>query len=221
MKKITFVIIFISLYTFATPPKDNYLSNFDLIWNKIPHSWTEGAFTGNGKVGTMIWGNSSNSLRFDIGNSELYNGKSRAPIGKLVLSFNDDIIEFDMKLHLQNALVVADLKTVNGSASIETFTSRTSDLQRIKYDVSGKETLKFNFELLPPLGSDVLWKPVKQEMKELKSPDFTHSLVYEKVKNHPQALLLKPVLEGKEGSVFYKQVFINKNTGYVLLWTDN
>jgi hypothetical protein len=221
MKKLTFVLIFISIYVSATTPKDNYLSNFDLVWNRLPLNWTEGAFTGNGKVGTMIWGNSSKSLRFDIGNTELYNGKSRAPIGKLVLKLNDDILEFDMKLHLQNALVVANLKTVNGSAYIKTFTERTTDLQRIKYSVKGKESIKFDFELLPPLRSDVLWKSVKKEIGKLESPDFTNPLVVEKVKNHPQALKLKPILEGKEGSVFYKQVFINKNTGYVLLWTDN
>jgi len=109
--------------------------------------------------------NSSNSLRFDVGNTEVYNKRSRAPIGKLVLNFKDDISDFDMRLHIQNALAVTNLKTSKGSVSFETFTERESDLQRIKYSVTGKETINFSFVLLPPLGSDALWKTVKNEIK--------------------------------------------------------
>ena len=203
-----------------TAPDDNYLSNFDLIWNKLPEKWSEGAFTGNGKTGAMIRKNSSNSLRFDIGNTEVYNKRSRAPIGKLVLRFSDEVSEFDMRLRLQNASVIANLKTSKGYVSFETFTERESDLQRIKYSVTGKETINFSFVLLPPLGSDALWKTVKNEMRQLKSPDFTAPVIYQKIKNNPKVSELPPVREGREGAVFYKQVFMNETTGYVLFWTN-
>jgi hypothetical protein len=54
----------------------------------------------------------------------------------------------------------------------------------------------------------------------MKSPDFTAPGIYQKIINLPEALALPPDKEGKEGAVFYKQVFINKTTGYVLMWTE-
>ena len=57
---------------FAEPIKDvinwpEFLARHDLIWQKLPAAWHEGAFIGNGLLGSMIYGDKTTALRWDIG----------------------------------------------------------------------------------------------------------------------------------------------------------
>ncbi len=47
----------------------SYLAKHDLTWNKIPKDYFEGAFVGNGILGTIVFQDDSlaNTLRFEIG----------------------------------------------------------------------------------------------------------------------------------------------------------
>ena len=75
-----------------------YLSKHDLVWNKIPKDYFEGAFVGNGILGAIVFQDDSlaNTLRFEIGRTDVYDhrsletpvayGRERLPIGQLLLT---------------------------------------------------------------------------------------------------------------------------------------
>lgn len=75
-----------------------YLSKHDLVWNKIPKDYFEGAFVGNGILGAIVFQDDSlaNTMRFEIGRTDVYDhrsletpvayGRERLPIGQLLLT---------------------------------------------------------------------------------------------------------------------------------------
>ncbi len=75
-----------------------YLSDFDLVWNRTPKAYEESAFLGNGELGTCIWSARDETLHFDIGDTRVYSEKSRAPIGKFILNPKGKTSGFSMRL---------------------------------------------------------------------------------------------------------------------------
>jgi hypothetical protein len=77
----------------------DYLSRHDMVWKSMPADYFEGAFVGNGLLGTIIFKDNlqPNTLRFEIGRSDVYDHRSmdmpaahyrgRIPIGQLLLIF--------------------------------------------------------------------------------------------------------------------------------------
>jgi alpha-L-fucosidase 2 len=76
-----------------------YLSKHDLVWNRIPENYYEGAYVGNGLLGAILCKDNQkkNTLRFEIGRSDVYDHRSvangfdpfsrvRLPIGQLLLT---------------------------------------------------------------------------------------------------------------------------------------
>ncbi|MCH5716146.1 glycoside hydrolase family 95 protein [Niabella hibiscisoli] len=68
-----------------------FLERNDLVYDTLTTKWEEGLFTGNGQLGTMVYMEGPETLRIDIGRSDvadhrddsapvLYN-KARLPIG--------------------------------------------------------------------------------------------------------------------------------------------
>ena len=176
--KLLFIIfiIHLKLPTIAQNSIGDYLSNFDLTWNKIPKSWDKGAFTRNGNTGTMMWGDVSGGIRFDIGNSQVYNGRSRMPKGKYILNSIGTIQDFKMVLSLIEAKASSEITTEKGIITIETFTVRNTDLQRIKYTLEGNEKVNLSLVSLPPVDSGTLFKQFVKNLKN--NPDFTTPAVY-------------------------------------------
>ena len=48
-----------------------FLTRHDLVWDKLPTVWHEGAFVGNGLLGTMIYSEGTNVLQWDVGRSDV------------------------------------------------------------------------------------------------------------------------------------------------------
>jgi hypothetical protein len=50
----------------------NFMAQHDLIWEEIPLQWNEGAFTGNGQIGMMIYANmDDNRIDFHMGRQDV------------------------------------------------------------------------------------------------------------------------------------------------------
>src|SRR3954451_6210165 len=85
----------------------NFLARHDLVWNRVPEKWGEGAFTGNGLLGTMAYlTNDKTALRFRVGRSDVMVQEKQAyrvPIGDLVLRPVGKITGCGMILHLWDA----------------------------------------------------------------------------------------------------------------------
>jgi len=78
-----------------------FLRQHDIVYKRLPENYYEGAYVGNGLLGTILYRDklNPNAIRFDIGRSDVYDhgnpklepgkyrtGKVRLPIGQLLLS---------------------------------------------------------------------------------------------------------------------------------------
>ena len=74
---------------------EKFLAKHDLIWDRMPDDYYEGAFVGNGLFGAIIFKDDikPNTLRIEIGRSDVYDHRTdgtrlgharvRLPIGQL------------------------------------------------------------------------------------------------------------------------------------------
>ena len=118
---------------------EKFLSNHDMVWNSLQysqkpdywekrnmkhhHNWEEGAFTGNGEIGTMIYKESPNALRFQLGRYDVNSHRivdkidwtvPRLLIGDFILQPQGEIEHESMRLHLWDAEVTGKIKTDKG-----------------------------------------------------------------------------------------------------------
>jgi len=198
-----------------------YLSNFDLKWNQVPEKWSEGAFLGNGRLGTMIWHDPTGGIRFDIGDTQVYNGQSRAPIGKFVLKPSGKTSSFSMTQSLPRSEVKGAVTTNKGGYTFETFIDANADIVRIRYQTNDAEELYMEHIPLPGVRSDELIKELKQYANEEGiSPivDFTNAALYKYIYNLPLVQNLPSEEVGFEDEIHYRKVPFNSTSGYILLW---
>src|SRR5262249_959174 len=48
----------------------NFLSRHDLVWSSLPKEWHDGAFIGNGLLGSMGYSEGTNVVQWDVGRSD-------------------------------------------------------------------------------------------------------------------------------------------------------
>jgi hypothetical protein len=162
MKKTTlllFILIeFISLPCLAqqnTSVKLNvdwpkFMAQHDLVWNKLPADYFEGAFIGNGLLGAIIFKDDieANSLRFEIGRTDVYDHRtkgssayetSRLPIGQLLLTPKGEITKSNFRCDLWNAEIRGELTTTLGSISFRCFVPSDDELIVLNVKTTGGE----------------------------------------------------------------------------------
>ncbi len=132
---------------------DAFLSRSDLVWTQMPTQWSEGAFTGNGLVGTIFW-QEGNALYFEISRTDAYdhrNGTSiytsryRMPNGNFTLDYKGAEPNGQMRLDLWGAEVRGAVKTDRGRIHIQTFTHAAQDVIFMEVTTEGDETLDLNW----------------------------------------------------------------------------
>jgi hypothetical protein len=80
-----------------------FLARHDLAWSSLPKQWQEGAFTGNGLLGAMIYSEGTNVLQWDVGRSDVTDRGNRIVIGRFALIPAENIARGEMRLDLWNA----------------------------------------------------------------------------------------------------------------------
>ena len=110
-----------------------FLSRHDMIWDTMPGDYFEAPFVGNGLLGTIVFKDNllSNTLRFEIGRSDVYDHRSkdlpiahyggRIPIGQLLLSTAGDIESINLRTDLWNAEIRGIITTSLGKISFRCF----------------------------------------------------------------------------------------------------
>jgi hypothetical protein len=55
-----------------------FLSQHDIVYKRLPENYYEGAYVGNGLLGTILYHDNlkPNTIRFDIGRSDVYDHRS-------------------------------------------------------------------------------------------------------------------------------------------------
>jgi alpha-L-fucosidase 2 len=108
-----------------------FLSRHDMVWEKMPEDYYEGAFVGNGLMGAIIFRDDKepNSLRFEIGRTDIYDerkdsdvhARCRLPIGQVLLTTAGKITGTKMRIDLWNAEVRGEITTDVGSIGFRCF----------------------------------------------------------------------------------------------------
>jgi alpha-L-fucosidase 2 len=94
-----------------------FLSRHDLIWDVLPAKFDHGAFLGNGLLGTMIYTDGPDRLRFELGRSDVTDHRldnGRLPIGGIILKTAGTIKSGSMRMALWDAETRGELITDKG-----------------------------------------------------------------------------------------------------------
>lgn len=113
---------------------ESFLSRHDLVWNRLPKTWMEGAFIGNGRLGAMIYKGDDEAepgakvLAWTIGRSDVYDerepelkdsGKdwgnyTRLPIGRFHICPVGEVKDGDLRIDLWNGEAHGTIRTDRG-----------------------------------------------------------------------------------------------------------
>jgi alpha-L-fucosidase 2 len=138
-----------------------FMAQHDLVWDKMPADYFEGAFAGNGLLGTIIFKDDyePNTLRFEIGRTDVYDLRtptarayetSRLPIGQLLLTPVGDITRVHMRTDIWNAEIRGVVTTKAGTITFRCFVPSEEELIVVNMKGTGKET-EAQFSLRPQL----------------------------------------------------------------------
>ncbi len=133
-----------------------FLAGQDLVWSRMPRTWYEGPFLGNGFLASMVYQEpGSGGLRFTINHSEVQDhrpdfgnewGVARLPVGNLILQPVGEITAVDLRLDLWNAELRGTITTTAGRLSLRAFIESARSLLAVSVKPSVGErgvTLEF------------------------------------------------------------------------------
>jgi alpha-L-fucosidase 2 len=178
---------------------EKFLQRHDLVWETLPDEWHEGAFLGNGLVGTMIYAN-TNGLQFDVGRSDVVDRAGRIAIGNLTLVPPGSARTGTMQLDLWNAEASGKLKTDKTEITWRAFTHADRMITAIELEERrGLEPARIVFKHLPSLPARV---------------------VYDRTNASPNQINPEPAF-GETGEVQWCRQEFNLGGGYVAAWGEH
>jgi len=130
-----------------------FLSPADLLWGRIPRTFYEGPFLGNGALGAAVYA-VGRRLSFTIGDSRVRDhqgtggslfGDARLRIGRLDIVTEGELLDVDLRLSVYDAELAGTITTSRGSVALRAFTHATRDLLVIVAEPSIGETASVSF----------------------------------------------------------------------------
>lgn len=131
---------------------NKFLAAHDLIFNKMPENWEEAPYFGNGFIGSMIYGDTSNSkeIKIQVFRTDVQDHRNdssgwtaysrpRLPIGYFTITLKGKIKSCHLRMHLFTANLTGDIETTEGSISLHHFVSAQKDLIFTKIITHGNE----------------------------------------------------------------------------------
>ena len=103
---------------------NTFLQRHDIVWEVLPQRFDDGAFLGNGMLGSTIYKDGPNRLRWEMGRSDVTEHRrdnARLPIGGLVLTTIGKIQKGTMRTDLWNAEVRGTITTDKGTITFRSF----------------------------------------------------------------------------------------------------
>lgn len=106
-----------------------FMSKQDMVWNRLPQTWYEAPFMGNGSMGTYICKEpEKNAIRINVNNSMVHDhrkddksiyGRCRLLIGYFLLQPVGEITSGTMRLDLWNAETQGCIRTTSGEIKLK------------------------------------------------------------------------------------------------------
>lgn len=126
-----------------------FLSRNDMVFDTLTTHWKEGIFTGNGLLGTMLYMKDSNTLRLEIGRTDVVDhrtdvmsplyAKARLPIGHFELKPEGKILKNTARLDLWNAEATGEIITDKGTIKWRTLTLSQTNIIIFQTITTGEE----------------------------------------------------------------------------------
>ncbi|WP_285744659.1 Tat pathway signal sequence domain protein [Lentzea sp. NBRC 105346] len=148
----------------------DFIGSADLIWKKMPTTWFDGPFLGNGFLGSGIYREpGANAIRFNVQHSQVQDhrpefgalfGLARLPIGYFTLEPVGAITAIDWRLDIWNAELVGTITTAAGSLRLRAFVQSRRDVLAIDVQASeGERAFKWVFHPLKAISprTDPKW----------------------------------------------------------------
>ena len=135
-------------------PWNDELAMHDLVWKKLPTSWKEAPFLGNGEQGTMMYRTDQRTLRWDVGNSAAHDhrlpseddfseknvevlNRGRLFIGHLRVRFPEKLQGGSSRLSLWNAEASGEVQSDGGQARWTTVVHASAPVMRFELTATG------------------------------------------------------------------------------------
>src|SRR5690606_17656325 len=96
----------------------SFLGRNDIIWEVLPKKFDHGIFHGNGLMGCLIFQDSTNQIRWEMGNSDVTDHRrdnNRLPIGGMIMETVGEIKQGTAHLELWNAESTSEVITTKGT----------------------------------------------------------------------------------------------------------
>lgn len=133
-----------------------FMARQDLVFETLPTHFDYGAFLGNGLLGTTIYRDGDNRLRWEMGRSDVTEHRrdnNRLPIGGLVLETVGTIQDGTMRTDLWNAEVRGSVTTDQGTLRFKTWIHTDVMAMVLELEATdGEKAAKFAW--LPGHGQD-------------------------------------------------------------------
>lgn len=149
------------------------LDDADLLWQKLPQTWYEGPYLGNGRLGSGIYaepGATTRAVRFNVQHSEVQDhrpefgslfGLARLPIGHFTLEPVGDITGIEWWMRLRTAELEGTITTTAGTLKLRAFVHSTSDLLAVEITPStGEQDFRWVFHPAEAISPRAAFKPV-------------------------------------------------------------
>jgi hypothetical protein len=150
-----------------------FLGTADLVWRKMPTTWYQGPFLGNGFLGSGIYAEpGKNAIRFNVQHSQVQDhrpefgslfGLARLPIGYFTLEPVGAITAIDWRMDLWNAELTGTITTAAGSMALRAIVHTGQSLLAIEIrPTEGERGYKWVFHpavALSPRADPVWNKP--------------------------------------------------------------
>ncbi len=197
----------------------SFLSQQDLIWDRIPNKWTVAPYTGNGNVGFLFYqaeNEAKNVISIHTGRHDYYDHRlphkgeemlwiyrGRLPLGHFNLTSKGDIEKVDLRLGLYDAELTGEITTSLGSYAIKGITHSEEDVIYFETDAKNGESIKITWH------PDEPYPPVKGFFDRGRGPK---SAGWNRMRNAPMPMPPKATIS-KEGNMNFSFQPLYKHRG--------
>ncbi|MGW6023633.1 glycosyl hydrolase family 95 catalytic domain-containing protein [Streptomyces sp. NPDC055099] len=160
-------------------PWRTVLDDADLVWEKLPKTWYEGPYLGNGFLGSGIYaepspqpGGATTALRFNVQHSEVQDhrpefgslfGLARLPIGHFTLEPVGKITGIDWRLRLRDAELTGTLTTDKGTLKLRAQVHTTRSVLAVEVTPSaGERGFRWVFHPAEAISPRAAFKPLPE-----------------------------------------------------------
>ncbi|MER5224353.1 glycosyl hydrolase family 95 catalytic domain-containing protein [Streptomyces flaveus] len=159
----------------SSDPWRTVLDDADLVWQRMPKTWYEGPFLGNGFLGSGIYaepGRETEAVRFNVQHSEVQDhrpefgslfGLARLPIGHFTLEPVGTITGLDWRLGLRDAELTGTLITDKGTLTIRALVHNSRSVLAVEVTPSeGERDFEWVFHPAEAISPRAAFRPLPE-----------------------------------------------------------